>query len=511
MLNIIQAKDIKDRKIVLDADAVVIGSGAGGAVMAYKLAKAGMSVVILEAGPYVPSSEFNEELPDMMELLYEDGGAQTNKDGDLGVLQGRCVGGSTVVNGCVTFRTPDFVLEQWQQEFGLNNLTMEALRPYYEEVEKNLSVHENQDYEINANSRIQIRGCDKLGISWKRLHRNTRACAMTGHCLAGCKTDRKQSMLVTYIPWALELGASLYADTKVTKIHTEAGVAKGVSARTSDASGAVVADIKVNAAIVVCAAGAIQTPLLFLESGIANSSAQVGKNFACHPSSAVVAEFEEDIHPWRGALLGSYVDEYMHPDKGGFILEGGGSGPIEMALSTEPGTGAAHLDFMSKIKNYATMVTLIHDHNVGHIRLNAGKKEINYAIADIDFPTMKKALSAAAKIFFAAGAKRVYLPTVSRTVLESESDLGPALDKLENEVHTLRMVSYHPQGTMRMGADKSAAVVSPNGETHDIKNLYVADASLFPSSIIVNPQITVYALSAYIADGITHDRATTLA
>jgi choline dehydrogenase-like flavoprotein len=502
MLKVTQAENIEKGNLSLDCDAVIIGSGAGGAVMAFELAKSGLSVVFLEAGPYVPSSEFNEKLPDMMDALYVDSGLQVNDDGDLGVLQGRCVGGSTVVNGCVAFRTPEFVLAQWQNEFGLKNLTSQTLEPYFNKIEKNLSVHENHEYEINYNSRIQIRGCDELGISWKKLHRNTKACAMTGHCLSGCKTDRKQSMLVTYIPWAIEYGAKLYADTEVTNIHTFDGVAKGVSAVTRDTAGNVVANIEIKSKVVVCAAGAINSPLLFLNGRIANSSGQVGKNFACHPSSAVFGEFNEDIYPWRGAMLGTYVDEFMQPAMGGFILEGGGSGPIEMALSTEPGIGEDHFQYMSNIKQMASMVTLIHDHNVGSIELQNGKKKINYRIADSDYPSMKAALKTAAKIFFAAGAKKVYLPTVNRTVIKSLGDVDDVVDQLKNDVHTLRIVSYHPQGTMRMGADRETSVVNPFGETHDVKNLYVADASLFPTSIVVNPQMTVYALSNYIADNI---------
>lgn len=500
MLNITQAENIKRGAMSLECDVVVIGSGAGGAVMAYELAKAGINTVILEAGPYVPSTQFNEKLPDMMETLYVDSGLQTNKDGDLGVLQGRCVGGSTVVNGCVAFRTPEFVLEKWQAEFGLDNLTSESLQPYFEKIEKNLSVHQNQEYEVNHNSRIQIRGCDELGISWKKLQRNTKACAMTGHCLSGCKTDRKQSMLVTYIPWALEHGARMFADTEVSKIHHAGGVATGVSAETKDKAGNIVASIDVKAKAVVCAAGAVNTPLLFLRNNLANSSGEVGRNFACHPSCGVFGEFDEEIYPWRGAMLGTYVDEYMEPSKGGFILEGGGSGPIEMALSTEPGIGSDHFKYMSKIRKMASMVTLIHDHNVGSIEISGGKKQINYRIADSDFPSMKAALKAAAKIYFAAGAKKVYLPTIKRTVIESANQIESVVEELENDIHTLRMVSYHPQGTMRMGSDKAAAVVDPYGESHDVKSLYVADASLFPTSIVVNPQMTVYALSNYIAD-----------
>ena len=202
MLKVKTAADISQTTLTLDADVVVVGSGAGGAVMAYEMAKAGKRVVVLEAGPYVPSSEFNEKFSDMLALLYEDHGNQSTTQGDLLVLQGRCLGGSTVVNGCVAFRIPDFILDDWHKNYGLTNLTTDALNPYFEKVERNLNIHTNQPHEINENSRKLQKGAEELGWSVKPLRRNIRDCALTGHCLSGCKTDRKQSMLVTYLPWA---------------------------------------------------------------------------------------------------------------------------------------------------------------------------------------------------------------------------------------------------------------------------------------------------------------------
>lgn len=506
-LNVTSARDIRVANLSLTADVVIIGSGAGGAVMAYEMAKAGKNVVVLEAGPFVPSSQFNEQFPDMLERLYADCGNQATSSGDLLVLQGACIGGSTVVNGCVAFRTPEFILADWQQQSGLTNLTGEVLKPYFEKIEKNLSIHENQEHEINLNSRMLQQGARTLGWSVKPLQRNVRQCGLTGHCLSGCKTDRKQSMLVTYLPWASHHGAKIHADTRVTRIHVQDGSATGVSAEIIDpATKRKVADMQVSAKIVVAAAGAVQTPLLFLRSGIGNSSGQVGKHFACHPSTLVVAEFDQDIHTWRGAMLGIFVDEFMHPDKGGFVLEGGGAGPVEIGMSTEPGTGTPYMDFMSRAQKYASCVTLIHDQNNGQIKLEDGRKVIDYALSDHDFPAMKAAIKAAAQAYFAAGAKRVFLPTIQRKIAGSADQLDPLLDSLANDPFTFRMVSFHPQGGMRMGADASQSVVNPWGETHDVKRLFVADASLFPTSISVNPQVTVYALSNYIADYILKEK-----
>lgn len=500
-----QASDLAG-DITLTADAVVVGSGAGGAVMAYELAAAGFKVVILEAGPYVPSTSFREDLAFGFEQLYQDRGGQTNNTGDLIVLQGACVGGSTVVNGAVCFRTPDFILADWQRDHGLANLTPEVLAPYFGKAERNLAIHDNGEPEINANSRTIIRGCEKLGVSWKPLRRNVKDCGLTGFCLSGCPSDRKQSMLVTYLPWALSHGAELYADTCVTRVLAEAGEARGVVADVIDpVTKQKKAALRVEAKVVVMAAGAVQTPLVLADSGLCNGSGQLGRNFACHPSTGVMAKYPDEIRMWNGALLGVHIDEWLHPDKGGFLLEVGGAGPAEISMFADPGIGEEYDRFMKEAKHYAGMVTLIHDHNVGRVyRDGDGVKRIDYDVSALDFPAMKAAFKAAARIHFAAGAEKVFLPTVARTVIAREADIEAVVEAIPHEAHALRVVSYHPQGTARMGADPAKSVVGPHGETHDVRRLFVADASLFPTSMIVNPQLSVYGLAGYIADQILH-------
>ena len=501
-LAVTQASDVQG-DMELTADVIVIGSGAGGAVVAYEMAKAGRNVLIFEAGPYVPSSEFTEDFTEAMDTLYAERGTQANVDGDLLVLQGRCVGGSTVINGCVAFRTPEHILTRWQREFGLTNLTIDALTPHFEKVEKHLHIQRNGAHEINANAHTIVRGCDALGLSWQPFERNVKACALTGHCLSGCASDRKQSMLVTYLPWAIAQGARLFADTRVQRIVSTNGHVDGVLAEVIDpASSKVKARIQATAKQVIVAAGAIQSPLLLQRSGLATSSAQLGKNFACHPSTMVVAEYAERVDSWSGALLGVYIDEWAHPDKGGFLLEAGGAGPVELSGVTDPGTGVAYMNYMQRVGHLAGLVTLIHDEGVGRVEAKAERYQIHYKLSDKNFAQMLAAIKAASQVHFAAGALRVFLPTVQQHVLTPGDDIDALLATLSNQPHTFRIVSYHPQGTCRMGADPAQSVVGPNGEAHDVKGLFVADASIFPTSVVVNPQVSVYALASYIAEGI---------
>jgi choline dehydrogenase-like flavoprotein len=220
-LQVTQAKDIHDKQLHWQADVVVIGSGAGGGIAAYELAKAGKKVIVLEAGPYVPSEQFTEMLAVSMGQLYADHGGQNNDTGDIAMLQGACVGGSTVVNAALCFRTPDHYLHAWGQEFGLNNLTPEVMAPYFDLVEKNLRINAVKAHETSAGAELIAQGLKKLGLPRGDARRNVKDCVMSGACFAGCASDRKQSMLVTYLPWAVSHGARIVADTRVVRIHTQ--------------------------------------------------------------------------------------------------------------------------------------------------------------------------------------------------------------------------------------------------------------------------------------------------
>lgn len=502
-LKVTQAADIKESRIALKADAVVVGSGAGGAIAAYELAARGKKVVVLEAGPYVPSEKFTEMMAVSMGTLYQDHGGQANAQGDITVLQGACVGGSTVVNAALCFRTPDYYLKRWGKEFGLTNLSSRVLRPYFEKIEKNLQIAPNRLQDTSVGAELINKGLKKLKLPPGIAKRNVKDCGLTGFCFAGCVSDRKQSMLVTYLPWAAALGASIHADTRVVKILTEGGAASGVLAEVIDpASGQKKADLRVDAPVVVLAAGPVQTPVLLLRDGLANSSGQVGKNFACHPTLSLTAEFDQAVDDFHGATHSLYMDKYTLPEAGGYLLLNAVQDPVEASFQVEPGTGKPYVSYMSRYRNTIRLITLIHDKNNGEVTWKDGVKQIGYKVDDEDFEAMKKGLRTNARVLFAAGARRVHLPTSQKLTIEGAERIDAVIDGLKNEPSRYRYTSFHPQGTCRMGADPQRSVVNPKGETHDIKRLYIADASLLPTSIGYNPSETVYALASYIADRI---------
>lgn len=507
-LKVTQAADIKNARIELKADAVVVGSGAGGAVAAYELAKTGKRVIVLEAGRYLPSEKFPEMMAASMGLLYQDHGMQANSHGDITLLQGACVGGSTVVNAAVCFRTPDYYLEMWGKEFGLTNLTPAAMRPYFEKVERNLHIRACGPQETSPGAELIKAGFKKLGLPEGVSKRNMRDCALTGFCFAGCATDRKQSMLVTYLPWAVAKGASIYADTRATRVLAENGRATGVLAEVVDPdTGRKVADMRVDAPIVVLAAGPIQTPLLLLASGLANASGQVGKNFACHPTLSLVAVYPHEVNDFHGATHSLYMDRDALPEKGGYLLLNAIQDPVEASIQVGPATGKPYVTYMSRYRNTVRLICLIHDKNTGQVRWENGAKKVEYTVDDADFEAMKVGLKTTARTLFAAGANKIHVPATHDLTIDSPDEVDRVIDGLKNEPARYRYVSFHPQGTCRMGADPKTTVVNPYGETHDVKNLYVTDASLLPTSIGYNPSESVYALSSYISDQINKAHA----
>lgn len=514
-LKIIQAKDVSESQMRIQADVVIVGSGAGGSVMAYELAKAGKRVVVLEAGRYIPSAQFTERMGDAMSSLYQDHGVQPNSLGDVAVLQGACVGGSSVVNACIAFRTPEHILNEWQTLHGLNHLNGKNLQPYFEKIERNLNIHQNEPHEINECAKRIIAGCESMGVGWQPVARNVKQCALTGHCLSGCASDRKQSMLVTYLPWASSYGATIYSDCHAYQILEQDCRATGVLADMRDPeSGRRVAQLRVDAQVVVLAAGAIQTPILMTRSEIAWGNRWVGKNLSMHPYVSLLGQFSEPVYGWQGALTGMYVDEYVHPDQGGYLFESGLSGPEQLLAQSGQSMGQDHFQFMLDYKYYSAMNVFIRDQGRGSVSWQRNavnrKKRIDWELSREDFNHFKNALKKAGRIYFAAGAKKVILPTFKPLHVNRVEDLDDMVESVHfglRGLYTFRVASVNPQGTARMGVDEKQSVVNGYGECHSVKGLFVADASLFPSCLTVNPQVTVYALSNMVADYIVANSA----
>jgi choline dehydrogenase-like flavoprotein len=292
--------------LALECDVVVVGTGAGGAVVGRELAEAGLAVVFIEEGQYHDRTEFTGRAISMQQKLYRRGGS-TFSVGNVAIPipLGQTVGGSTTVNSGTCYRTPDRILHDWQRELGLDELGPEQLAPYFDRVEAVLGVEYAKAELLGGNGRVIARGCDALGFkAHGPLKRNAPACDGQGVCCFGCPTDAKRSTNVSYIPLALKAGAEVFAGARMTRIIVEGGKARGVVARTEGGH-----TITVRARAVVIACGSIMTPIVLARQGLGARSGQLGKNLSIHPACGALAEFDEQILSWKGIPQGYSIHE----------------------------------------------------------------------------------------------------------------------------------------------------------------------------------------------------------
>lgn len=482
---------------VESADVCVIGSGGGGAVVAAEIASAGRSVVVLEQGHHWTRADFVQREDQMLPRLFEEAGMRQTVDGGVTVLQGRCVGGSTVHNLCYAFRAPEPIVDMWREEHGLDQLTPRSLEPSYRRVEANLRVKPIREDEVNSLNRLIRAGTEKLGYSGFVTHHNREGCVRAGYCILGCSYDAKQSMLVTYIPRADRAGARIYANARAERIEVEGQRVRRVLGSIVDHSGRSRGSIEVSAPVVVLAAGAVNSPDLLLRSGIANRSGQVGNNLHLHPSVMVVGIWDEPIHAYRGIPQSYYIDQFIDlardPHSGTVLMPIAGF-PVLTAVNL-PGFGRRHFEHMRDFAKMGGLIVLLHDRSSGSVRNGSlGRPEIRYALEAGDRRQLAEGLVHGAEILFAAGARRVVVPTQPEPLV---LERGDGLSAIPSEIGEgdAPITSTHPQSTCRMGGDPNTSVVNAFGESHEVAGLFITDMSVFPTSLAAPPQITTAALA----------------
>lgn len=489
--------DIREGECVF-SDVCIVGSGAGGSVVADELASRGFSVTVIEEGGYVGRREFNRLKPlERIPLLYRDGG-MTNTWGNTIIFLpvGMAVGGTTVVNSGTCFRTPEEVLIKWNREFGIRDVEPDNMDPIFDEIERRLNVSAVTEDIMGMNGRILRRGAEALGLSHRPIRRAMKGCHGSGLCAFGCPLDAKISMHLTYLPSAVSSGARIIANCRAERVILKGSRAEGVEAtiidpQTREEKGKIV----FRSQIVIISAGAIHTPVILSRSGIKNKN--IGKNLWIHPAGGVSALFDDEIVGWKGVLQSYIVDERR---KDGIVLEATFPPPgLSYYAGVIPYTGMKHMEFISKYRNLASVGYLISDSSAGRV-IPAGKgfPIILYFIKDEDVRRILEAICLAAKIYFASGAREVYTMIPSYPVLRSPSE-AESFRNMRIKASQLHLSAYHPMGTCRMSEDKRQGVTDSFGKVHGYENLYIADASLIPSPPMVNPQITIMALSLRVA------------
>jgi choline dehydrogenase-like flavoprotein len=462
----------------LDADACVVGAGAGGAVVAAELAEGGANVVVLEQGPEHDPDGFTARPPQMLARLYRDGG-QTMTLGfpPIGLPLGRGIGGSTLINSGTCFRTPGHVLDEWRASFGLD-LDEESLARCFARVERALSVAEVTPDLAGRNAAVIRRGAERLGWSHGYLKRNARGCVGSGVCAFGCPTSAKQHTGITYVPRARAAGATVLAGADVRRVLVQGRRSAGVLARTADGR-----ELEVRAPLVVIAAGTIHTPILLARSGIGGASGQLGRNLSLHPATAAVARMEERVDMARGVPQSFYVDEFA-PE--GMMLETIAGPPAYVAMSL-PLTGRRHGEAMAAYPYLAQIGLMVCDGGRGEVRGLGRRPLIRYDLGRAEVEKFRAGIARLETLLRAAGAREVYLP------------LPPGAVPARARARDLKLMAFHPLGTARADARAAHGVVDGDLAVHGVAGLYVADGSVLPSAPGVNPQMTIMALATRLA------------
>ena len=492
--------------LILEADVVIVGSGAGGATSAEMLAKAGFSVVIVEEGPLKTSQDFKMNEPEAYASLYQEGIGRMSKDQAITILQGRAVGGTTLINWTSSFGTPPQTLEHWANTHQVKGLSEVDLAPWFERLEARLNVAP-WALPANANNDVIRQGCEALGLEWAVIPRNVKGCWNLGYCGLGCPTNAKQSMLVTSIPEALNHNAVLIYKARAERLIIEEDEVKALECVAMNTQGnqPTGTAITLKARHYILAGGGINSPALLLRSNAPDPYQRAGKRTFLHVVNSSAAHFDDAINPFYGAPQSIYSDAFQWRD--------GVTGPMGFKLEVPPlqpaiaatllgGFGLESAKRMQALPHTHVMIALMRDgfhpdSSEGTVELRSdGSAVRDYHMTDYAWDGIRRAFLHMAEIQFAAGAKEVAPIHQDAGFCTTLKQAKTLIENLDLKIHRTRLTSAHVMGGCAMGEDPKRAVTNSHGLHHHLKNLSIHDGSLFPTSIGANPQLSIYALCA---------------
>jgi len=475
-----------------ECDVVIVGSGAGGAVAAATLAEAGLDVIVLEAGQHYNRDNYPSDHLEAIAALYRDGGL-TIAEGrpPIPVPVAKVVGGTTVINSGTCFRAPAPVLEDWQQRFGI--AWAGDMAADYAEAEDFLRVTQLDPERMGRNGQLAMEGAAAIGASGAPIHRNAGNCTQCSSCPFGCEIDAKRGMHVSYLPRAVAAGARIRAGVEVDRVIVEDGRTVGVSCSTRAGAGGKRRPFTVRARrAVIAAGGSFGTPELLLRSGLGGR--QVGRNLHIHPACWVGARYGEEVRGWDGVMQSYYVDEW---EPTGILLEATFT-PLAFGGAWLLGAGESHQRAMLDFGHVGSIGVHLCDKSSGRVGLGAeGSLRASYKLTKDDADRLAFGIARAAEVHFAAGATEVY-PNIARVGVLKRGDLAE-FEATSLKPSELRLEAFHPMGTARIAADERAGVCAIDGSVHGTDALYVADGSLFPTSVGVNPMMTIIAFAKKVA------------
>ena len=478
----------------MTCDVVVVGSGAGGGTMAGVLAQAGLDVIVVEAGDFYDDEDFDGGELEGLRRMYLNGGGAASDDGSIALAAGSCLGGGTVVNYSTSFPTPGYVREEWAGH-GVREFAGEDYEQSTQAVLQRLGVNAEHSA-AGPGDAIMERGMRALGFHVEPIVRNVGpTCDQgvdCGRCGFGCRRGAKRSTVKTWLQDAQDAGARILVRTRVDRVIVDAGAARGVEARTADGS-----PVRISARGVVSAAGALHTPALLKRSGLQNRN--IGRHLRLHPVTVVWGVFDEEVRPWEGTMQARYSDEHADLDGEHYGVKYE-TGPLNPSLFLPflPWQSARqHFDAMTELKFTTGAAALLRDKDAGEVRVGRdGEPVVRYRLSPTDARHMRAGVEGAARIMEAAGAQKIF---ASHTRLVeyrpgrsgSLASFMAGTDAAGYGQGQLALGSFHIMGSARMGGSPATAACNPEGETWEVRNLWIGDASTFPTAPGVNPMVSI--------------------
>lgn len=485
------------------ADYVVIGTGPAGATAAHVLSAAGYDVILIEEGRWVKPEEYRDHVFTAQKNFFRELGTVAAMGRSvMPILQGRCVGGGSVINAAIVWRLPEDLYERWERDYGIGRaFSWSELQRAFETLERDLNVKPVSPEVMGRNNALLLEGAARLGISSRVITRNERGCQGTAQCLTGCPAGAKLSTDLVYIPAALSRGSRLYAACRAYHIDVERGRARAVHADfedplTAEKRGRLVAHAR--RGVIVCAS-AIQSPLLLWRSGLGLSNGELGRHFQCHPGSAMVGIYPDEVRLWEGATQGWDSEHFRRSDRIKFEAI---SLPPELFAVRLAGVGREFKKNLAEYDRMGNVACAVIAEAEGSVRpLGSRHAAVSYSMTTADVKRLRKGLKILAEIMAAAGAE-AFLPGIHGLPLRLTRDQIRLLDEAPLDPRCYTTVATHLFGTCRMGENPNTSVVNPDFELHETRGVYVLDSSVFPTNLGVNPQHTIMAVAMVAAQKI---------